>query len=81
MPQRDVARHRRWMLRNFSVGLGSVWVRAFGAAWALYDMSFMRDPARYRAMNDVGRGAGFAMGPLAGEWWLRRADALRHGAA
>jgi hypothetical protein len=32
--KRNIPEHRKWMIRNYSVGAGSIWVRVFGAIWA-----------------------------------------------
>jgi len=49
----NVAEHKKWMIRNFGVGFGSVWVRFIGAIWAACDLDFMKKPDMYRKMNDV----------------------------
>ena len=38
-----IASHRRWMVRNFAIGAGSIWVRVFGLCWAACDLSFMEE--------------------------------------
>jgi len=70
----DVAAHRRWMVRNFSAGGGSIWTRVFGAVWALFDpnLTFMSDSELYRQMNNIVLVTGFTFGPLFGEFWLAR---------
>ncbi len=73
----DVAEHRRWMVRNFAVGAGSIWVRIFGAAWAALDLEFMRSTKFYGRMNNLILVTGFTMGPLFGEWWIARSPAER----
>ncbi len=62
----DVDAHRDWMIRNFSVGAGSVFVRGFAAVWSAFDLSFMEDPDLYRKMNNIVLLAGFSFGPLFG---------------
>merc|ERR1712054_507254 len=49
----NVALHKKWMIRNFCMGAGSIWVRVVGAIWAACDLSFMEHPDRFRKMNDV----------------------------
>ena len=73
----DVAGHKDWMIRNFSVGAGSIWVRGFAAVWAALDLSFMEDADLYRKMNNVVLMAGFSFGPLFGEWWVSRTPERR----
>jgi len=67
--------HKRWMIRNFGVGAGSIWVRVFAAAWAACDLSFMGDADLYGEMNEVALVVGFLHGILFSEWWLAE-DAL-----
>jgi hypothetical protein len=73
----DVAGHKRWMIRNFGLGAGSIWARVFGAFWALFDLDFMKSADLYRAMNNVVLCAGFAQGILFSEWWIARNVATR----
>ncbi|KAK3242445.1 hypothetical protein CYMTET_47871 [Cymbomonas tetramitiformis] len=76
----EIARHRKWMQRNFVVGFGSVVARILGAAWALVELLCtwtMPIPAlasveRYRFMNDVVLLIGFVGGPIAFEVYLRQ---------
>merc|ERR1712023_460027 len=58
------------MIRNFSVGAGSIWVRVFGAVWALFDLDFMKDPVMFGKMNGLVLTGGFYFGTLFGEWWV-----------
>ena len=66
----DVVAHKQWMIRNFGVGAGSIWVRVYAAAWASQDLSFMSDKVFYGEMNNVALVVGFAQGILFSEWWL-----------
>ena len=68
--QGNVLEHKRWMIRNFGVGAGSIWVRVIGAIWAAFDLNFMKSNDMYRAMNNVVLTTGFAQGILFSEWWL-----------
>ena len=70
--KRDIAQHRRWMIRNFSVGAGSIFVRLFAAVWCLFDLSFMTDPETYGRMNNIVLVGGFTQGWVFGEWWIAR---------
>jgi hypothetical protein len=62
--------HKKWMIRNFGVGAGSIWVRVFAAAWAATDLSFMSNADFYREMNNVALCVGFLQGILFSEWWV-----------
>jgi hypothetical protein len=75
--QGNVPEHKRWMIRNFGVGAGSIWVRVFAAVWAAFDLNFMKDANMYRKMNNVVLCTGFAQGIIFSEWWLARDDARR----
>lgn len=66
----NINEHRRWMIRNFSAGGGSIWVRVFGAAWALFDLNFMKSKQFYGKMNNIILVTGFMQGVLFGEYWL-----------
>ena len=66
----DVASHKVWMIRNFGMGSGSIWCRVIGAAWGLFDLSFMGNPDLYREMNTVVLSCGFTQGWMFTEWWL-----------
>lgn len=72
-----IQEHKEWMIRNFSVGAGSIWVRVFGAIWALFDLDFMKSNDMYRKMNNVILFTGFTQGILFGEFWLAKDDAGR----
>lgn len=67
---KSVPQHKRWMIRNFGVGAGSIWVRVFAAAWAAFDLDFMKNADLYRKMNNVALCCGFLQGNLFSEWWL-----------
>jgi hypothetical protein len=66
----DVVGHKKWMIRNFGVGAGSIWVRVFAAVWAAFDLDFMKSADLYRKMNNVVLCTGFAQGILFSEWWV-----------
>lgn len=70
--ERNVAAHREWMIRNFGVGAGSIWVRVFAGVWAAYDLDFMKSADLYRKMNNVALCCGFLQGNLFSEWWLAK---------
>eukprot|EP01062_Namystynia_karyoxenos_P028270 TRINITY_DN21440_c0_g1_i1.p1 TRINITY_DN21440_c0_g1~~TRINITY_DN21440_c0_g1_i1.p1 ORF type:complete len:364 (+),score=149.10 TRINITY_DN21440_c0_g1_i1:76-1092(+) len=75
--KRNVKEHRRWMIRNFCIGAGSIWVRVFGAAWAACDLSFMKDPKFFGQMNGLVLMGGFYYGTLFGEWWVAATPARK----
>jgi len=75
--QGNVLEHKRWMIRNFGVGAGSIWVRVIGALWAAFDLNFMKSNDMYRAMNNVVLTTGFAQGILFSEWWLATTEHAR----
>lgn len=52
--------HKKWMIRNYGVGAGSIWVRVYAAIWAAFDLDFMKTPDLYRKMNNVVLCTGFA---------------------
>merc|ERR1711972_1100348 len=58
-------------------GARSIWVRAFGAGWAAFDLSFMTDPEIYRRMNNIVLLGGFTQGLVSGEWWLAKSRRAR----
>merc|ERR1712150_218332 len=68
--KRNIQKHRHWMIVNFSVGAGSIWVRVFGAVWAACDLTFMRKPEMFGLMNGYALIGGFYYGAMFGEWWL-----------
>uniref|UniRef100_A0A7S2SK06 Uncharacterized protein n=1 Tax=Mucochytrium quahogii TaxID=96639 RepID=A0A7S2SK06_9STRA len=78
--QGNIPDHKRWMVRNFAMGSGSIWVRVMGAIWAAYDLEFMKDNEFYRKMNNVILCGGFTMGPLFGEFWLAKTRQRRDAA-
>lgn len=57
----NVVDHKRWMIRNFAVGSGSIWVRVFGGIWAACDLEFMKSVEFYGKMNQVILCTGFTM--------------------
>lgn len=62
----DAARHREWMIRMFSVGLGIATIRVFGLAlFAVPHMSFDRSAG-------VTFWAGWAATVAVAEYWIRR---------
>ena len=73
----DVPGHKKWMVRNFGVGAGSIWVRLFAAVWAAFDLDFMKSANLYRKMNNVVLCVGFAQGILFSEWWVAETSAAR----
>jgi hypothetical protein len=77
--ERNIPMHRRWMIRNFSAGAGSIWVRVFGAVWAACDLQFMRVPEHFGQMNGYALLGGFYYGVLYGEWWLAKDPKSRRG--
>jgi len=75
----DIVLHKRWMIRNFSSGAGSIFVRLFAAVWAMFDLSFMSDVDTYRRMNNIVLVAGFTQGIVFGEYWLATSINKRRG--
>jgi hypothetical protein len=75
--KRNIQLHRQWMIRNFSAGSGSLWVRVFGAVWAACDLSFMRTPEMFGQMNGYALLGGFYYGIFFGEWWLAKNNKQR----
>jgi Predicted membrane protein (DUF2306) len=73
----DVVGHKKWMIRNFGVGAGSIWVRVFAAIWAAFDLNFMKSADLYRKMNNVVLCTGFAQGILFSEWWVANDQVTR----
>lgn len=65
----DVALHRRWMIRAFTIGVAvgtiRIWIALFESAGVSFQDSFA--PAFWVA---------FVLHAAAGEWWLRRTPAL-----
>lgn len=77
--KRDIPMHKRWMIRNFSAGAGSIWVRVFGTVWSICDLEFMRVPDQFGQMNGYALLGGFYYGVLYGEWWLAKDPKSRRG--
>eukprot|EP01065_Artemidia_motanka_P037891 TRINITY_DN46792_c0_g1_i1.p1 TRINITY_DN46792_c0_g1~~TRINITY_DN46792_c0_g1_i1.p1 ORF type:complete len:320 (+),score=102.97 TRINITY_DN46792_c0_g1_i1:72-1031(+) len=75
--KRNIMEHRRWMIRNFCVGGGSIWVRVFGAVWAAFDLSFMKDPLFFGQMNSLVLLGGFYYGAMFGEWYIAKDPARK----
>jgi uncharacterized membrane protein len=76
--RRDVARHRRWMIRAFAAGFGITMIRVWtGIFSALAVASSSAPPGPGTTGPQVGTFGvsfwlGFAITVAAGEWWLRR---------
>jgi uncharacterized membrane protein len=72
--QRDVAQHRRWMIRAFAVGIGigtvRVWVGILGTIVAMHTGVAMTGPEA--SSYGYAFWLGFGTHVLIGEWWLRR---------
>jgi uncharacterized membrane protein len=66
----EVARHRRWMIRAFAIGVGvgtiRIWIGLFQATGLL----------SFQDSFPVAFWISFALHVAAGEWWLRRTPAL-----
>ena len=66
----EVARHRRWMIRAFAIGVGvgtiRIWIGLFQATGLL----------SFRDSFPVAFWISFALHVAAAEWWLRRTPAL-----
>lgn len=72
--RRDIARHRRWMIRAFAVAIGiagiRVWVIIFGAIQSAVTETIAMSPQL--GTYGIAFWLGFSSTVIAGEWWLRR---------
>ena len=72
--RRDIAQHRRWMIRAFAVGIGiatiRLWVGLFIAVHAAITQT--RPDGPVASTFGLAFWLGFATTALVGEWWLRQ---------
>ena len=72
--RRDIARHRRWMIRAFAAAIGiagiRVWVSILGAIQSAVTGVTVMSPQQ--GTYGLAFWLGFSSTVLAGEWWLRR---------
>ena len=72
--RRDIATHRRWMIRAFAAGIGiasiRLWVGVLGAAQKAITGADGTPPLQ--GSYGIAFWLGFVSTVLAGEWWLRR---------
>lgn len=72
--RRDIAQHRRWMVRAFAVGIGigaiRAWVGILGAVQSATTGEAAMSPQQ--GTYGIAFWLGFSSTVLAGEWWLRR---------
>jgi uncharacterized membrane protein len=72
--RRDIAQHRRWMIRSFAVAIGiagiRVWVGVLGAIQSAVTDVVVMSPQQ--GTYGLAFWLGFSSTVLAGEWWLRR---------
>jgi uncharacterized membrane protein len=72
--RRDIARHRRWMIRGFAVAIGiagiRLWVGVLGAIQSAVTDVVVMSPQQ--GTYGIAFWLGFSSTVLAGEWWLRR---------
>jgi uncharacterized membrane protein len=66
----DIAAHRRWMTRNFSVTLGAVTLRLYLGAGQLLHVPF-------ETVYPIAAWLSWTLNLLVAEWWLRRAPTRR----
>jgi uncharacterized membrane protein len=69
--QRDFARHREWMIRSFSVGLGVATIRIF------YMVGIAVTPLTPVQLIGVTFWSGWLVTLAAGEWWIRQTRPVR----
>lgn len=72
--RRDIARHRRWMIRAFAaaIGVGGIrlWVGVLGAVQSTVTGEAVMSPQQ--GTYGIAFWLGFSSTVVAGEWWLRR---------
>lgn len=77
--RRDIAQHRRWMIRAFAVGIGiatiRLWVGTFIAVHAA--VTGLHPDGPVASTFGLAFWLGFACTALVGEWWLRRPGLAR----
>jgi len=71
--RRDIARHRRWMIRAFAAGIGigaiRLWVGILGAIQSAMTGTMAMSPQQ--GTYGIAFWLGFSSTVLVGEWWLR----------
>ena len=66
----EIELYKRWMIRNFNVGAGSIWVRVLAAVWTFLDLRYMKVVDLHQRMNNTLVLVGFLQGILFGEYVL-----------
>jgi uncharacterized membrane protein YozB (DUF420 family) len=71
--RREIARHRRWMIRAFAAGIGigsiRLWVGILGAIQSTMTGTMALSPQQ--STYGIAFWLGFSSTVLVGEWWLR----------
>jgi uncharacterized membrane protein len=71
--RRDIARHRRWMIRAFAAGIGigaiRLWVGILGAVQSTMTGTMAMSPQQ--GTYGIAFWLGFTSTVVVGEWWLR----------
>jgi len=77
--RRDIAEHRRWMIRAFAVGTGIATIRLWTGAFIALHHATTSEPPNGPVAETFGLAfwLGLGMNVAIGEWWLRRAGAKR----
>lgn len=75
--RRDIAEHRRWMIRAFAVGIGIATIRIWVGAFVFLHDAMTAEPPNGPVADTFGLAfwLGFATNVAIGEWWLRRGGA------
>lgn len=72
--RRELAKHRRWMIRAFAVGIGIATIRVWTGLFIAVHHAMTSEPPDGPVADTFGLAfwLGFAVNVAVGEWWLRR---------
>lgn len=72
--RRNIANHRRWMIRAFAVGIGIATIRVWVGIFLALHHALTSAPPNGPQASTFGLAfwLGFAVNVAVGEWWLRR---------
>jgi uncharacterized membrane protein len=72
--RRDIAEHRRWMIRAFAVGIGIATIRLWAGVFIALQHVMTSEPPNGPVASTFGLAfwLGLSVNVAVGEWWLRR---------